>query len=435
MSSGRDVDAPTLVTTVDLAPYGSSVQSVAAGPIWSAAAIAGQEPTDNGAVVLFDRRGKVRRSYEVGNLPDAITFTPSGRYIVVANEGEPICDDDTETLITDPEGSVSIIDVWRNRVSTADFSAWNGREDELRADGVRIFFPGSSAAQDLEPEYVAVEDNRTAIVSLQENNAIATIDLRSAEVTGIVGLGYKDHSLPGNGLDPSNEDDAEAIDTYDVLGMYMPDTIATAKLGRSSYIVTANEGDARDYSCYSEEERVKDFGLGSDYDDGLEDDALLGRLRTTSAFPTTFDGDGQIEQVYSYGARSFSIWTPTGDLVFDSGDDFEQQLLDTPFFNPDDGEIDERSDDKGPEPEALAVGSIGRRTYAFVGLERAGGVMMYDITDPANSSFVQYLNTEDLGDTSPEGIEFVPWWQSPTWKPLILVSFEVSGTTRVIELD
>jgi hypothetical protein len=299
---------------------------------------------------------------------------------------------------------------------------------------VRIYFPGSNAAQDIEPEYVTVSGNSTAYVTLQENNAVAAVDLGSAKVTKILPLGYKDHSLAGNGLDPSDEDGAEAIANYDVLGMYLPDAIATATLGRKDYFVTANEGDAREWDCFSEVSRVKDFGLGEDYDDALEEDELLGRLRTTPAFPTSFDDEGQIEQVYAYGARSFSIWDAHGKQVFDSGDDFAQLLRDTPYFNLDEDETDGRSDDKGAEPEALAVGSIGWKTYAFVGLERSGGVMMYDISDPKRAEFVQYLNTADQGDLAPEGIAFVPAWQSPTWKPLLLVSFEVSGTTRIIEL-
>jgi hypothetical protein len=429
----RNVDAPGLVGSVDLQPYGSSVQSVASGPVWAAAAVSGADPTDNGTVVLFDRRGRVRRTYEVGNLPDSLVFSDDGRYIVVANEGEPICDG--SSLLVDPDGSVSIIDLWRNKVATAGFDRWNGHEDDLRSDGVRIYFPGSSASQDLEPEYVSIIDRRTAVVTLQENNAIATIDLRSAEVTSIEALGYKDHALPGNGFDPSNEDGAEAIANYDVLGMYLPDTIATARIGRSTYLVTANEGDSRDYDCYSEEERIGDLGLGAAYHDSLEDDALLGRLKTTTAFPTTFDSEGQIEQAYSYGARSFSIWNKRGTLVFDSGDDIEQHLIGTPYFNLDEDETDGRSDDKGPEPEALAVGRIGRKTYAFIGLERSGGIMMFDISRPAHSTFAGYLNTQDLGDVAPEAIVFVPAAKSPTRRPLLLVSFEVSGTTRIIELD
>lgn len=447
-----DPDAPALVASVDASPYGDGIQSVAVGDGMFAVAVKPADPTANGRVATFTTAGVFVADYEVGNLPDAITFTPDGRRIVVANEGEPVCDD--EDLDVDPAGTVSIIDTSAAAgvaVSTADFTAYDGTEDALRADGIRIFFPGSSASQDLEPEYVAVSpDGATAFVTLQENNAVAVVDIATATVSELLPLGYKDHGLPGNGLDPSNKDDAEAIANWNVLGMYMPDTIAAVDIAGSTYLVTANEGDSRDYDCYSEEERVKDFTLAQPpYAPTDGDDERLGRLKTTSAFPSEFV-DGELQQVYAYGARSFTIWSTDGEIVFDSGDEFEQQLLGTDFFNLDEDETDDRSDDKGPEPEALAVGVIDGRTFAFIGLERSGGVMMYDISDPANATFVDYVNTAETapeaeadaamlvtggGDVAPEGISFISAADSPTGEPLLAVSFEVSGTTRLFQVD
>ncbi|MFT4658441.1 MAG: 2',3'-cyclic-nucleotide 2'-phosphodiesterase/3'-nucleotidase/5'-nucleotidase, partial [Ilumatobacter sp.] len=219
---------------------------------------------------------------------------------------------------------------------------------------------------------------------------------------------------------------------------YMPDTISAADIGGATYLVTANEGDSRDYDCYSEEERVKDFALASPpYAVGDEADSNLGRLKTTSAFPSVIDG-GELQQVFAYGARSFTIWDTVGNVVFDSGDQIEQQLVGTGFFNLDGDETDGRSDDKGPEPEAVATGVIDGRTFAFIGLERSGGVMMYDISDPANATFVDYLNTAEetgVGDVSPEGISFIAEEDSPTGEPLLAVSFEVSGTTRLMQVN
>lgn len=440
-----DPGEPTLVTTVQV---DGGIQSVAVGHKIAAAAVQGDGDLDNGSVVVFDTDGHIDGEYEVGNLPDSIAFTPNGRYIVVANEAEPVCTSD-DTWV-DPRGSVSIIDVRKGTVADAGFERWDGEEDALRNAGVRIFFPGSSASQDLEPEYVTVANNsKTAYVTLQENNAVAVVDIKSATVTDIVPLGYKDHSVPGFGLDPSNEDDAEATINPNVLGMYMPDAIAFANLDAGKFLVTANEGDARDYDCFSEEVRVKDFeaGEGTETADGTEimglaapytaddlDDERLGRLKTTTAFPTSVDTDGRVEQIYSYGARSFTIWDLGGNIVFDSGDDFEDLLRGTPYYNLDEDETDGRSDDKGAEPEALALGEVDGRDYAFVGLERSGGIAMYDITDPANSTFVDYVNTEPEGDISPEGIAFVPADKSPTGTALIAVSFEVSGTTRLFEV-
>lgn len=226
--------------------------------------------------------------------------------------------------------------------------------------------------------------------------------------------------------------------------MYMPDAIASYRARGTEYLVTANEGDARDYDCYSEEVRVGDFASGEGIAEGLGDtyaadaieEANLGRLKTTTAFPTVIGDDGKVEQVYSYGARSFTIWNPeTGDVIYDSGDELAQMLVGTPYFNADDGETDGRSDDKGVEPEALTIGKVNGKKYAFVGLERAGGIAVYDITKPAKSTFVTYVNTNDMGDISPEGISFIPTRKSPTGNAMIIVSFEVSGSTRAFEID
>jgi hypothetical protein len=434
-----DPQAPLLVSSVDVSAYGDGIQSVAVGGGVFAVAVKAADPTANGTVAVFTTAGVFLASHEVGNLPDAIAFTPDGRFIVVANEGEPVCDGGV--LDVDPPGSVSVIDTdaTSGAVATADFTAYDGTEDALRADGIRIFFPGSSASQDLEPEYVAISpDGATAFVTLQENNAVAVVDIATATVSELLPLGYKDHNLAGNGLDPSNRDDAEAIANWNVLGMYMPDTISAVDIGGATYLVTANEGDSRDYDCYSEEERVKDFALASPpYAVGDEADSNLGRLKTTSAFPSVID-EGDLQQVFAYGARSFTIWDTDGNVVFDSGDQIEQQLVGTGFFNLDGDETDGRSDDKGPEPEAVATGVIDGRTFAFIGLERSGGVMMYDISDPANATFVDYLNTAEetsVGDVSPEGISFIAEEDSPTGEPLLAVSFEVSGTTRLMQVN
>lgn len=451
-----DPSAPTLVTSIALDAYGDGVQSVAVGDGVIAVAVSAADPTDPGSVVIFTTAGVHQATYTVGFLPDMVTFTPDKSKVIVANEGEPVCEAEF-----DPEGSISIIDLGAGTVANADFNDFDDDEAALKAAGVRIFFPGASVSEDLEPEYVAVNDGgTTAYVTLQENNALAVVDIATATVTDIVPLGYKDHSQAGNGLDPSNEDGAESITTRNVLGMYMPDAIAAADIDGSTYLFTANEGDARDYDCYSEEVRVKDFeagegtlvdgveamGLAAPYVAGDLADEELGRLKTTTAFPTELDGSQMVPQIYGYGARSFSIWDASGDLVFDSGDDFSQLLLGSPFFNLDEDETDGRSDDKGAEPEAIAVGEAEGRTFAFIGLERSGGIMMYDVSDPSAPEFITYVNTAttpatelteaaSAADISPEGIAFVPAADSPTDNPLLAVSHEVSGTVRLFEVE
>lgn len=414
----------------------------------------------NGRVYFYDSAtGSEQGFADVGVLPDMVTFTPDGNKVIVANEGEP-----NDAYDNDPEGSISVVDISGGvgslsvtDIGFTDFNTGGSRAGELPAD-VRIFGPGASVAEDLEPEYITVApDGSKAYVSLQENNAVAEIDLTSNTVTAIRALGFKDHSDPANPLDASNRDDAINIQNWPVLGMYQPDSIASYEVGGMTYTVTANEGDARDYDGFSEEARVEDLTLDPAIftDPSLQDEENLGRLNITTTLGNT-DADADYEALYAYGARSFSIWDETGALVFDSGSQFEELiaglgLFDTngePVFNAnndDQTSFDSRSDDKGPEPEALALGEIGDMTFAFIGLERIGGIMIYDITDPNNPAFINYILGRDFsvadetsalaGDLGPEGIYFLTPADSPFGTYGLIVANEVSGTTTYYDIQ
>lgn len=444
--------APTQVGTIEAATAeeGAEINSVAVRGGLVAAAVQAPNKQDPGSVEFFDATGEpVGVPVEVGALPDMLTFTPDGTKVVVANEGEPsgYCDDDV-----DPEGSVSIVDPVARTVATAGFAAYNGMEGDLREAGVRIFGPGATVAQDLEPEYVAIDaDSTTAWVSLQENNAFAIVDLASATVTDIAPLGLKDHSQPGHGLDASDRDDGINIANWPVNGMYMPDAIDAYEHGGQTYIVSANEGDAREYDCYAEESRVKDLEDDSGYtlpgfDADIAEDENLGRLTVTTAY---YGDPGPVDELYSFGARSFSIWDTDGEQVFDSGDQFEQitaALLPEDFNsnNDENDSFESRSDNKGPEPEGVEIGEAYGKTYAFIGLERIGGVMVYDITTPKNPFFVTYVNNRKFrvdaespaaSDLGPEGLTFIPAADSPNGTPLLVVGNEVSGSTTIYEIE
>jgi hypothetical protein len=317
---------------------------------------------------------------------------------------------------------------------------------------VRIFGPNATVAQDLEPEYVTVsDDGSTAWVTLQENNAIAIVDIATATVTSIVPLGYKDHSLAVNALDAGERDGKVNIVPRPVLGMYQPDSIADYQAGGQTYLVTANEGDAREYDGFVEAIRIGTGATSARLDPvvfpdkaALESNSGIGRLNITSAQGRReADADAEFETLYTFGARSFSIRAADGTLVYDSGDDFEQITAAAypANFNAsnDNGTFDNRSDDKGPEPEGLTTGVIDGRTYAFVGLERIGGVMVYDITNPVLPTFVQYINNRDFaagtGDLGPEGLLFIPAADSPTGGPVLVVSNEISGTVTLYAID
>jgi hypothetical protein len=374
-----------------------------------------------------------------------VTFTPNCRRLLFANAGEP-------SGGVDPEGSISIVDMTvgavnltNANVATAGFTAFNNAtlDPSIRIIGPGPGYPaGTTVAQDLEPEYIAVShDSETAWVTLQENNALAVVDIKSATVTKLAGLGFKDHSVAGRGLDASDTDGANNIATWPVLGMYQPDGVAAYHDGPNTFLVMANEGDARNY----EVARVSSLILDPTAfpDPTLQSNAKLGRLNVTTQNGDT-DGDGDYDQLFAFGARSFSIRTTAGALVFDSGDQFEQitkSLLPANFnANHTSNARDNRSDDKGPEPEGVTIGKAFGRTYAFITLERIGGVMVYDITNPFAPAFVQYINNRNFsqapglnsgGDLGPEGVVFVKADDSPNGSPLLIVSNEVSGTTTV----
>ncbi|WP_405795247.1 choice-of-anchor I family protein [Streptomyces sp. NBC_01506] len=413
--------------------------------------------TDRGTVSFFRASdGRKLKEVRVGALPDMVTFTPEGDRVVVANEGEPdsYCPPGgAEPAGMDPVGSVSVIDLDRGRgdlrratARTAGFGEWDGKKEELTKDGVLIYGPDASVGQDIEPEYVAVsEDGRTAWVTLQENNALALVDLRRAEVEKIVPLGEKDHSKPGNGLDASDKDGGVNIRTWPVKGLYKPDAIHAFTARGGEYTVSANEGDARDWACFSEEVRVKDVVLNPQaFPDAaaLQKDGALGRLNITSTSPV--DSQGRVTELNSLGGRSISVRDENGRLVWDSGDDLEQ-LTAKAFpenFNTDHAvnAPDSRSDNKGPEPEGITTGTVRGTTYAFVGLERPGGIAAYDLSDPHRPKAAGYVNSRDFagdpkagtaGDLGPEGVLFVAAKDSPTGDALLVVGNEVSGTTAI----
>jgi DNA-binding beta-propeller fold protein YncE len=465
-----DPTDPTRVTALDVTGEldgVSGANSVAASADTIAVALEAETTQDPGQVGFYDPETlEFLGTAAAGPLPDKVTFTPDGQTVLVANEGEPNGD-----YTVDPRGSVSVIDISAGvdaaSVNTADFTRFDGMEDELRDRGIRIFGPDASAAQDFEPEYVTVsDDSSTAWVSLQENNAIAEIDVESATVTELLPLGFKDHSLDGNELDASNEDGGVNIRNWPVNGILQPDAIGAYSPDGETYLVTANEGDSRDYDGFSEESEVADLDLdpeafdfdaidGIDSVEELQAPENLGAKGVTTTLGDT-DDDGRYEEIYVFGGRSFSIFSTDGELVFDSGSDFERITAERfpDQFNNDNAESDPdgRSDNKGPEPEGLTLGRVGDTYYAYIGLERIGGVMVYDITDPESPEFVQYINERDFsvdieseidegdapasaaGDLGPEGLAFATAAESPTDDPLVFVGHEISGTTTVFRV-
>ena len=460
-----------------------SVTSIAVSGDLMAVAVPADVKTDNGYVLFYNGLDSSAPAFldsvEVGALPDMVTFTPDGGKVLVANEGEP-----SDDYTIDPEGSVTVINILASGEpeetgTTVGFTALNGTEADLMAQGMMFPNPAgrtingtaitSTVAKDLEPEYITAT-NDVAYVSLQENNGLAIIDLEELTVD-VVGLGTK--SWAGLNID-IQENDAVSFGQYTgIYGVYQPDTLASFTWKGATFIVTANEGDAREYFFEAADEAacIAAGGISFDADDGclaytdevkvedltatanselamLQATGEADNLRVTSAMGDA-DGDGEYDAAYTYGARSFTIWDQNGLVVYDSGDDFERitaSVHGAQFNNGDDENAgDSRSENKGPEPEALTVGQVGDRTYAFIGTERMGGIFVYDVTNPYDVQFAEYVinrdlteglaNSDVIGDLAPESLVFVSAEESPSGVPLLVVGNEVSGTVTVWQIN
>ena len=450
-----DASKPSSLTKafdISLSNYGGGVNSVSIHNGLVAVAMEALVKTDSGSVVFFDTDGKWLKSVKVGALPDMLTFSPNGKKLIIANEGEP-----NDAYSIDPEGSISIIDVsggvQNATVKHINFQSLNSKLKELVAAGIRIFGPKASVAQDLEPEYVTVSaDSKLAYASLQENNAMAIIDIENAKLLKIIPLGYKNHNLPGNGFDASNTSGKIDIKNHPVFGMYLPDATKTIQIAGKSYIFTANEGDARAYAGFNEEKRMGTMKLDTQAFPNastLQSNNELGRLLSSSIMGD-LDNDGDVDQLYSFGGRSFSIWDANSvEQVFDSGDHIEKLIaakLPT-YFNSnhtDNNSFKGRSDDKGPEPEAIEFATLGNDLFVLIGLERIGGIIVYEINDPKSPKFVSYFNYRNFmvdpkspqtGDLGIEDIKFISADKSPIKKPLVLVGNEVSGTVSLFSIN
>lgn len=435
---------PTLLNSLSVTPYGN-INSVAVKNGTVALAIEnGSNPQDSGKVVFLDKDGGFLKQVNVGMMPDMITFNHAGTKVYTTNEGEP-----NTTYTSDPDGSVSVVDISGGVMNAGrthiTFTAYNGQEAALRAQGIRIYGLGANASKDFEPEYITISgDDSKAWVTLQENNAVVELNLTNNSITAIRSLGSKNYAASAFGMDASNVTKGINLSNFPVKGLYLPDAITKYSIGGVDYILTANEGDSRAYSGFSEEKRVSQLTLDpTKFPNAaeLKNNYTLGRLTVTDKLGDT-DNDGDIDSIFCLGARSFSIWNATsGQLVYDSGDDFERITASNSYsvmFNASNGNSSapkDRSDDKGPEPEGITVGYIGSIPYAFIALERIGGVMVYDISNPASPAFVTYANNRNAATNGPdrgsEGLIFIPQSQSPNGQHLVIAANEISSTLSI----
>ena len=399
-----------------------------------------------------------------GFLTDSIRFSDDGRQLFVANEGQPNAD-----YSVDPIGSVSIIKIKGKgrdlRFSEAEvtFPELNSNGVEMLGDGIR--FSGKtgvtlSFGQDAEPEYLAATDDYL-FVTLQENNAVARINLDTNTVEAYIGLGWVDYSKVSVDLD-DRDGGFNPIPGQGVIGLRMADGIAAWEQGDDVYFITANEGDAREYIGYLDERRDSSLGY-ADVPSRLKlivngndpNEALVLSDNLTDNDPSndfTFESGSRTGTPVSFGSRSLSLFDGiTGELLWDSwmtddigGNSYNTSLQNIAQFAGiyDDG----RSDDKGVEPESVAVLKYGGRRYVVGALERTtagdktgttpdpvtqGGLLViYDVTDVNNVDFVTYQQVSRY----PEGLEVIKASQSPTSRVLLGVSAE-SDSNSVEYLD
>ena len=445
---GNDIDVKSIVeANCEGFTYGDMTSvAVSADGTKLAAAVQAEGYADNGRVAVFtcnaDGTLTFEQAYETGVQPDMVTFTPDDSRILTANEGEPregYADGEV-----DPAGSVTLITVADGTAVNVDFTAYDSNEERQKlVDAGIVMKKDTVPSEDLEPEYIAA-GNDTAYVTLQEANAIAVIDLGSLKVTGIYSAGYEDYSTTAVDIDKKDEAYNPAV--YESLrGIRMPDGVALYSVDGVDYIVTANEGDSREWGDYLNEDE-RDFGDGQTSPTGkitAENSGLTGKV----VFFDSSDYDGLDSGLdYVFGGRSFTVFRADKSgltEIYDSGSDFEAKTAEyiPENFNcsNDDKSLDDRSGKKGPESESITVGTVGERTYAFIGLERVGGVMVYDITDPAETVYVNYINSRDFsediaGDDSPEGLCFIPAADSADGNAYLLAACEVSGTVAAYEL-
>ena len=471
-----NVAAPKKVGSLSLSPYGNDVTSVAAGRDVVVAAVlvtetfsaTGAPSTPNGKLVVFDTNGKVLSSPDIlGVLPDSVTFAPNGTTALVAIEGQPVCakDDpattakeDTDYLkASDPEGGVSIVDLTNPAAPVVKFAGFKQfNVAQMKAKGIAVSSVVNNVAKDFEPEFITAVDNKYAYVTIQEANAIGKLDIEAASFESVTRA--FESKLSVTARDTSDRDSGAGPRNYaNVVGASQPDAIASFKVGSGHYFVTANEGDAREYTCLNDDQRGSSLKVDSRRFPNwstLSASAALGRAKVNPTIGDR-DGDGDIDTIHLRGSNSMTMYR-NGIALWDSGELLDQiqikafgvaNINGSHSLSSDKSTMNyvgqDRSDDKGSEPEGVAVGMVGNTRVAILGLERMTALAVFDITQPRSPVFQEWLQmlpakatpAKDVKHWSPEGIVFVPADKSPSGKALIITSYELSGSISIHQIE
>ena len=471
-----DVASPKKVGSVALSSYGNDVTSVAAGKDVVVAVVnvsdkfsaTGVPTTTNGKIVVFDTNGKVLSSPDVlGVLPDSVTFAPNGTTALVAIEAQPVCakddpataakEDTDYSKASDPVGGVTVVDLSNPASPVLRFAGFDQFSIfEMRAKGIAVSSVVNNVSKDFEPEFVTAVDNNYAYVTIQEANAIGKLNIGSATFESISRAFESKVSRVAR--DTSDRDAGAGPRTYtNVVGASQPDAIAGFTIGAGQYFVTANEGDAREYTCLNDDlrgsalkvdaRRFPDWSI-------LSGSAALGRAKVNPTIGDE-DGDGDIDTIHLRGSNSMTMYR-NGIVIWDSAELLDQiqtkafgvtNINGSHSLSSDKSTMNyvgqDRSDDKGSEPEGVAVGMVGNRRIAILGLERMTALAIFDITQPRNPVFQEWLQmlptkatpAKDVKHWSPEGIIFVPADKSPSGKALVITSYELSGSLSIHQIE
>ena len=471
-----NVAAPKKVGSLSLSPYGNDVTSVAAGRDVVVAAVlvtetfsaTGAPSTPNGKLVVFDTNGKVLSSPDIlGVLPDSVTFAPNGTTALVAIEGQPVCakDDPATTAkedtdyskASDPEGGVSIVDLTNPAAPVVKFAGFKQfNVAQMKAKGIAVSSVVNNVAKDFEPEFITAVDNKYAYVTIQEANAIGKLDIEAASFESVTRA--FESKLSVTARDTSDRDSGAGPRNYaNVVGASQPDAIASFKVGSGHYFVTANEGDAREYTCLNDDQRASSLKVDTRRFPNwstLSASAALGRAKVNPTIGDR-DGDGDIDTIHLRGSNSMTMYR-NGIALWDSGELLDQiqikafgvaNINGSHSLSSDKSTMNyvgqDRSDDKGSEPEGVAVGMVGNTRVAILGLERMTALAVFDITQPRSPVFQEWLQmlpakatpAKDVKHWSPEGIVFVPADKSPSGKALIITSYELSGSISIHQIE
>ena len=471
-----NVAAPKKVGSLSLSPYGNDVTSVAAGRDVVVAAVlvtetfsaTGAPSTPNGKLVVFDTNGKVLSSPDIlGVLPDSVTFAPNGTTALVAIEGQPVCakDDPATTAkedtdyskASDPEGGVSIVDLTNPAAPVVKFAGFKQfNVAQMKAKGIAVSSVVNNVAKDFEPEFITAVDNKYAYVTIQEANAIGKLDIEAASFESVTRA--FESKLSVTARDTSDRDSGAGPRNYaNVVGASQPDAIASFKVGSGHYFVTANEGDAREYTCLNDDQRASSLKVDTRRFPNwstLSASAALGRAKVNPTIGDR-DGDGDIDTIHLRGSNSMTMYR-NGIALWDSGELLDQiqikafgvaNINGSHSLSSDKSTMNyvgqDRSDDKGAEPEGVAVGMVGNTRVAILGLERMTALAVFDITQPRSPVFQEWLQmlpakatpAKDVKHWSPEGIVFVSADKSPSGKALIITSYELSGSISIHQIE